>query len=143
MYHWFNYPASFRSFDTNLAVPSIVTWQPTEAVKLRQQPLRCMNNESIVWCVSLAGRALSTRIERGLASHGIGREEYRVLFGLYNEEVVSRRPLPKNITWTRVSSPASSAGSKRKATSSAVLTPRTSAGSYCISPTRPKNSVTR
>lgn len=75
------------------ATAYIVAWQPTKAVKLRQQPLRCMSNEYIAWRVSLAGRALSTRIERGLASHGIGRGEYRVLFGLYNEEGVSQATL--------------------------------------------------
>lgn len=45
-----------------------------------------MNDESVARRVSLAGRALSTRIERGLAPHGIGRGEYRLLFALYDDE---------------------------------------------------------
>ncbi|PSP44415.1 MarR family transcriptional regulator [Halobacteriales archaeon QH_6_64_20] len=52
-----------------------------------------MSNGSIAWHVSLAGRALSTRIEQGLAPHGIGRGEYRVLSALYNEEGVSQTTL--------------------------------------------------
>jgi DNA-binding MarR family transcriptional regulator len=52
-----------------------------------------MDNEPIARHVSLAGRALSTRIEQGLAPYGIGRGEYRVLFALCNEEGVSQTTL--------------------------------------------------
>jgi DNA-binding MarR family transcriptional regulator len=52
-----------------------------------------MSDESIAPYVSLAGRALSARVERELAPHGIGRGEYRVLFALYNEEGVSQTTL--------------------------------------------------
>jgi DNA-binding MarR family transcriptional regulator len=52
-----------------------------------------MHNEPVAWHVSLAGRALSTRIERGLSAHGIGRGEYRVLFALYSEEGLTQAEL--------------------------------------------------
>lgn len=52
-----------------------------------------MEGVSVARNVSLAGRALSARIERGLAPHGIGRGEYRVLFALYSEEGVPQKTL--------------------------------------------------
>ncbi|WP_231189036.1 MarR family transcriptional regulator [Haladaptatus sp. DYF46] len=49
-----------------------------------------MTDTEIAPKISLAGRALSVRIERGLEPYGIGRGEYRVLFALYNEEGISQ-----------------------------------------------------
>ncbi|WP_122090290.1 MarR family winged helix-turn-helix transcriptional regulator [Halalkalicoccus subterraneus] len=43
-------------------------------------------NERLAWHVSLAGRALSARIQRRFAEYGLGHGEYRVLFALYEEE---------------------------------------------------------
>lgn len=65
----------------------------TDAIWLHQQLFHVVNDESVAWTISLAGRALSTRIERGLAPHGIGRGEYRILFALYEEEGRSQTEL--------------------------------------------------
>lgn len=60
-------------------------------------------DERLAWHVSLAGRALSARIQRRLAEYGLGHGEYRVLFALYEEEgltqtdIVERHHLDKSV----------------------------------------------
>lgn len=62
-----------------------------------------MNHDGLAWHVSLAGRALSTRIQSRLSEYGLGRGEYRVLFALYDEEgltqtdLVARHHLDKSV----------------------------------------------
>lgn len=52
-----------------------------------------MNHEGLAWHVSLAGRALSARIQDRLSEYGLGRGEYRVLFALYDEEGLTQSDL--------------------------------------------------
>lgn len=62
-----------------------------------------MTHDELAWHVSLAGRALSSRIRNRLSEHGLGRGEYRVLFALCDEEgltqtdLVARHRLDKSV----------------------------------------------
>lgn len=62
-----------------------------------------MTHDELAWHVSLAGRALSSRIQDRLSEHGLGHGEYRILFALYDEEgltqtdLVARHHLDKSV----------------------------------------------
>ena len=52
-----------------------------------------MSNDRLAGYLSMAGRALSSRVASELAAYDISRGEYRLLFALYHEEGVSQTAL--------------------------------------------------
>lgn len=52
-----------------------------------------MSNDRLAGYLSLAGRALSSRVAAGLEQYDLSRGEYRILFALYRESGVSASTL--------------------------------------------------